>query len=87
MTTMRSDVTMAKFIKDGEKGVVILGTTDTEDAFALPSEFLEKHRDELNSTVPKNGRAYKHLKLTERDSAFLLRLNTGQNVSIEPFRL
>lgn len=81
------DEPQRKFLSQSMDGVLILGTTDGDDAFALPFTFLEKHWDDLNSTVRPNGREYKHLHLhPDSQEKFSLRMKNGNEVSIEEFR-
>ena len=66
---------------------MLLGTTTSDDAFAVPVEVLEKHWDELNSTVRENGREYKHLHLYKARTNAMLRLKNGYDLNIEAYRL
>jgi hypothetical protein len=76
-----------RFLLQARLGVMMLGTTDSEDAFAVPAEVLEKHWAELNSTVRENGKEYKHLHLYKARSGATLRLKNGSDLSIEAYRL
>ena len=63
------------FISESKSGYMILGMTDSVNAMALPFAFLEKHWENLNSTIRANGSEYKHIFVLPKNDRYYLVLN------------
>ena len=57
-----------EFLKEGERGYLVLGCMDRDHAFAIPTDVFRPLMEDLNTTRNEDGTYYWHIQLTETPS-------------------
>jgi hypothetical protein len=60
-----------EFLKEGERGYLVLGCMDRDHAFAIPTDVFCPLMEDLNTTRNEDGTYYWHIQLTEDASGDL----------------
>lgn len=78
-----------EFLNEAQRGYVVLGCMDRNEAFAIPAATLHAVLDSLNTTEKEDGSLYWHLHLFEDPSGALSLTLPKQKDSLQltPFRL
>jgi len=76
-----------KFLSEGSQGLYVLGCMGRDEAYALPYQWIHSRVQHLNVTE-REGKSHWHILLYPGPSGGLaLRLNNGQNESLENFKI
>jgi hypothetical protein len=77
-----------KFLSEATQGLYVLGCIGRDEAYALPYQWIHSRVKYLNVTE-REGKSHWHILLYPTSSGGLvaLRLNNGQNESLDNFKL
>lgn len=78
---------MEKYLFEFERGWLVLGMMDREEAYAIPVNEMKELKESLNTTT-KDNRHYWHLAIYEVDGKLELALpKKGERISLEKYKL
>jgi hypothetical protein len=78
-----------EFLKEGERGYLVLGCMDRDHAFAIPTDVFRPLVDDLNTTRNEDGTYYWHIQLivTASGEVFLIVPKRGNNLPLSEYGL
>ncbi len=79
-----------EFLQEGVNGFFVLGCTDLDVAFALPTPVLTEHLEEFHTTEKKDGSGhYYHIKIVDEGAdRYALQLpRTGRTLVLAPYMI
>jgi hypothetical protein len=75
-----------RFLSEAAQGFYVLGCVGMHYAFAIPSDWIHSRLKYLHMTE-RDGGGHWHIYVVPENETLMLRLKTGQNESLEPFRI
>ena len=68
-------------------GYMVFGMLDRKEFYAIPYADLEKFKSNMDSTTVTGRDPYWHVRIFERSTELILKLNNGSEVSLDAFKI
>lgn len=76
-----------EFLSKADEAYCIFGCVDSNKAYALPLELIQKHLENLNKTEPKGKDHYWHIHIHNKDGKMLWLLKQSKTIPLDEYEI